>query len=49
MTGISMVFLVVFLVVKRPTQTQIRRKTHRIKKKHQDKVQVPKDKKTPKK
>ena len=39
MTGISMVFLVVFLVVKRPTQAQIRRKTYKSRKKHQDKVQ----------
>jgi hypothetical protein len=38
MTGISMVFLVVLLVVKRPTQTQIRRKTYKSIKKHQDKV-----------
>jgi hypothetical protein len=35
MTGISMVFL----VVKRPTQAQIRRKTYKSREKHQDKVQ----------
>ncbi|KAK2428317.1 hypothetical protein QL285_026845 [Trifolium repens] len=39
MTGISMVFLVVLLVVKRPRQTQIRRKTYKSRKKHQDRVQ----------
>ena len=39
MTGISMVFLVLVLVVKWPRQTQIRRKTYKSKKKHQDKVQ----------
>ncbi|KAK2408093.1 hypothetical protein QL285_043634 [Trifolium repens] len=39
MTGISMVFLVLSLVVKRPKQAQIRRKTYKSRKKHQDKVQ----------
>jgi uncharacterized sporulation protein YeaH/YhbH (DUF444 family) len=39
MTGISMTFLVVLLVVKRPRQTQIRKKTYKSRKKHQDKVQ----------
>jgi hypothetical protein len=39
MIGISMVFLVVLLVVKRPTQTQIRRKTYKSREKHQDQVQ----------
>ena len=39
MTGISTVFLVVLLVVKWPRQAQIRRKTYKSKKKHQDRVQ----------
>jgi hypothetical protein len=39
MTGISMLFLVVLLVVKRPTQAQLRRKTYKSREKHQDKVQ----------
>jgi hypothetical protein len=38
MIGISMVFLVVLLVVKRPRQTQIRTETYKSKKKHQDRV-----------
>jgi heme exporter protein D len=39
MTGISMVFLVVLLLVKRPRQAQIRRKSYKSRKKHQDRVQ----------
>ncbi|KAK2437148.1 hypothetical protein QL285_022076 [Trifolium repens] len=39
MTGIYMIFLVVLLVIKRPRQTQIRRKTYKSRKKHQDRVQ----------
>ncbi|KAK2368253.1 hypothetical protein QL285_081460 [Trifolium repens] len=38
MTEISMIFLVLLLVV-RPRQAQIRRKTYKSRKKHQDKVQ----------
>jgi hypothetical protein len=39
MTGISMVFLLLVLVVKGPRQAQIRRKTYKGMKKHQDRVQ----------
>ena len=39
MTGISTSFLVLLLVVKWPRQAQIRRKTYKSKKKHQDRVQ----------
>ena len=39
MTGNSMVFLVLLLVVKWPRQAQIRRKTYKSRKKHQDRVQ----------
>ena len=42
MTGISTSFLVLLLVVKWPRQAQIRRKTYKSKKKHQDRVQDPK-------